>query len=250
MENVTNIFSNWKAAKDGTWFTTRSPYPEVPCHISPVPLKTVSSYSSYLSLRASVSEVKEYLEQQVLILKYNNPEHKAWMIKAAITSRIVYWKCNNILRKDDYYLGEMLQLILNDCFADGNSTPTMKYDETKYWYSDEISKLSGGDKTKAKQVARYAVVSEGDRDDMRESSLEYRRENYDVLPTVKVLSHKSRYSRNTVIKLGEGLYIPQVDNIKQRVQKVREFYPELKQKEVAEELVVSLITVKRYWRSK
>lgn len=248
-----NIFSAWRAAMDNTWFTTRSPYPELPCYISPMPLMSARNDSSYLSMNAPISDIQYYLEQQVLRLKYNNPNHTPFMVEAVITTRIAYWRCNDVLRRDAYYLGELLHSIIEECFGE-NCTSTIEYfDITKYWYSDEIMQMSAdgsksSERYKAKLEARRAVISEGYKDDFRVATHEYKADNFNVLPTVKILSNNTGRSREIINVHGKEFIISQLDNTKQRVQKVREFYPELTQKKVAEILAVSLVTVKRYWR--
>lgn len=255
MANNTNFFSEWRAANDGTWFTTRSPHPDVPCFISPVPLKTVSNCSSYLPMDADVAEVKYYLEQQVLRLKYNNPEHTPFMVVSVITSRMAYWRGNDVLRKDAYYLGGLLRSVINECFDDSQPPLVMNCDTTKYWYSDEIINMSGvgrqgSERFKAKQAARQSIISEGYRDDFKVASMEYRRDNFDVLPTIKILTNNVPYTKNTVAKHGDDFYIHRVENIGQRVQKAREVYPKLNQTEIADILGESKRTVREYWRSK
>lgn len=246
------MFSNWVAAKNGTWFITRSPYPEVPCYIAPVALPTVMNSSSYLVMNASVQEVKTYLTAQVRILRFNNPEHTPFMVKSAIISRMLYWLGNKVLFRDAYFLGELLDSITDECFSEDYADYIMYWDKTKYWYSDEIVKMSGmgrtaSDRFKAKQAARQSIISEGYRDDIKVASGEYKRDNFDVLPPLKILTNVVRYSNNTVKKYGEGFYINQIDNIGQRVQRAKEIYPDRTQKEIAYILEVSIRTIKGYW---
>lgn len=255
MTNNTNLFSKWKANIDDTWFTTRSPHPEVPCYISPMPLRTVHNSSSYLRMDASVSDIKYYLEQQVLRLKSNNPEHIPYAIKTVMIERIARWECNTVLRRDDYYLGELLDSIIEVCFSE-DCTLTIEYaDVTKYWYSDEIMKMKAdgsksSERAQAKLAARRAVISEGYKDDFRVETYEYKADNYDVLPTVKILSDNTGHSREIINVHGKEFVISQLDNTQQRIQKVREYYPEFTQKKVAEMVGVNIRTVKRNWNIK
>ena len=246
------MFSEWEAAKNDTWFITRSPYPDVPCFITPVAQPTAMNYSSYLSIKASVQEVKNYLIDQVRILRFNNPTHKPLMVKAAIITRIVYWQGNAVLFRDAYFLTGLLDLVIDESFSEDCADYIMYWDKTKYWYSDEIVKMSGmgrtaSDRFKAKQAARQSIISEGYIDDIKVASGEYKRDNFDVLPPLKILTNSVRYSNNTVKKYGEGFYINQIDNIGLRVQRAKEIYPDRTQKEIAYMLEVSIRTIKGYW---
>jgi len=255
MTNDTNFYSSWVAATNDTWFTTRSPHPELPCHIAPVPLPTCSNYSSYLPYNAPVQDVKDYLTAQIRILRFNNPEHTSHMVTSAICTRILYWMGNRVLLRDPYFLGDMLQTIIDECFSEDCTYFINSMDVTKYWYSDEIIGMSGigkasSGRSKAKQAARQLILAEGYRDDLKVVSGEYRRDNFNVLPPLKTLTDSVKYSTNTVKKHGKDLYINQVDNIGQRVKRAKEGYPDPTQKEIAYLLGVSIRTIKEYWKSK
>jgi len=186
-------FSDWFAAKEGTWYITRSPYPDVSCYIAPVALPIVMNSSSYLRSNASVEEVKTYLTGQVRILRFNNPKHTPFMVKAAIISRMLYWRGNEVLFRDAYFLTELLDLVIDESFSEDCADYIMYWDKTKYWYSDKIVKMSGmgrtaSDRFKAKQVARQSIISEGYKDDIKVASGEYKRGNFDVLPPLRILT--------------------------------------------------------------
>ena len=258
---MTNLFSKWRAFEANTWFTTHSPYPETPCYIAPVPLMTIRNSSSYLKMGASLKDVKHYLEQQVLILKYNNPEHPTSHIKSIVISRIAHWQCNNILRKDAYYLGELLDSVIEECFSD-DCTLTIKCangtkyaDTTRYWYSDEIMKMQAdgsksSQRAKAKFATRREVISGGYKDDFRVETYEYQADNYNVLPTVKILADNTGHSSDIINAHGKEFVISHLANSQQRVQMIREFNPGIKQVEVVKILGLSIRTVKKYWNIK
>lgn len=255
MENNTNLYTEWSAAKADTWFTTRSPYPEVACHIAPNGLPSCSNTSSYLPFNSRDELVMEYLEREVRVLRYNNPTHSPWMIKSVVISRMAYWLGNAILTSGPKYLGAFLDVAIDSVFADREYINKIEMQYTRYWYSDEIAKMSGNgkeksDRFKAKRDARNAVISEGLTDDLRAASLEYRRDNFNVKPTIKILRDETGYSNPTIRKYGEDMYILSGENIEQRVQRAREVYPKFTQQEIAELLKETKRTVRNYWRTK
>lgn len=253
MENKPGIYLEWVAAKGSTWFTTRSPYPELPCYISPLALPTCSNFSSYLPNNASIQEVRHYLEVQVRILRFNNPKHTSFMVKTAITDRMLYWLGNRVLSRDAYYLTTLLDEILVVCFQREDPSKGIYMDKTKYWYSDEIVRMPGkgrttSDRFKAKLAARQSVFTEGYVDDMRVASMEYRVSNFDVKPTVKVLKEETGYCNPTIKKYGREFYVLAGENIEQRVIRARRFFPEYVQQEIADLLGEKKRTVRQYWR--
>lgn len=253
MDIIEGLYQDWVSARNGTWFTTRSQYPEIPCFISPVALRTCSNYGSYLPYKASVELVLEYLEDQVRILHYNNPGHTRFMVKSAIDTRIAHWVGNAVLKRDSYFLGRMLEEVIDDCFNDPDFAQKISFGYTKYWYSDQIMNMSGNGRSgsvrsKAKQQARQAMLCEGYTDDLRNASVEYRGMNFDVRPTIKILSTETGYSDPTVRKYGKDFYIMRVANIGQRVERARSVYPGFTQQQIADLLKETRRTVRMYWK--
>jgi hypothetical protein len=206
-----------------------------------------------LPYKASIQEVKDYLEVQVCILRYNNPDHTEFMVKSAILSRMVYWLGNAVLSRDAYYLGEMLNTIILDCFSNKDYVSKIEMDSTRYWYSDDIMRLSGEGRSgsvrsKAKQAARSAIVAEGYTDDLKSASAEYRASNFNVKPTLKLLHEETGYADLTIRKYGRDYYILRGENIEQRVARAREVYPEHTQRMIAELLKESKRTVRLNWK--
>lgn len=250
-----NLFTEWVDAKNNAWFTTRSPYPDMPCYIAPYELPKCSNYSSYFRKGVSKDEVLTYLVEQVRILRFNNPDFSSEQVTIAVKGRLIYWLGNNTLKNNPALLDELLPVAVYSVYSDDSFTDKLKNVEyTKYWYSDEIVKLSGkgraiSDRFKAKQKARNELLAEGYRDDIKDASNEYRTVNFSVHPTMKDINGMTGYSNPTIRKYGKGQYILKGENLSKRISKVREMYPEITQREVSELLGEKVRTIRQYWKS-
>lgn len=248
-----NLFSKWRLAKDNKLFKTRSPYQDIQCYISPIPLPTCSNFSSYLPVNCSMKEILDYLEGQVRIVRFNNPEFDKFQVKTLISERLAKWKGNAILFKDSYYLNELLENVTENCYNDDEFESKIVMEYTKYWYSDDIESLQGKEdsiskKRKVKQVVRAAAVSENYVKNIRAAADKYSVSNFNVKPTLKILQISMSCSRGTIEKYGKDFYILSGENIMLRVVRARQLYPEYTQQQIADLLEEKKRTIKEYWK--
>jgi hypothetical protein len=248
------FFSEWKATIDGTWFETRSPNPNLPCFISEKALPKCRNFGSYLRKNVSLIVVKDYLQKQIYILRFNNPTYNPHMARVAFLRHIVPWIGNGILENGFRLNLDMLDEVISECYEDDCVVSKINMEYTTIWYSDDILKLSGdcGNKSqraKAKQVARTALKSKVYIDDLRDYSHEYQFMNMGVMPTQKILAEDAFCSLNTVKKYGTNFYILSGENIKQRVIRARELHSEYTQQQIADLLKENKRTIRQYWKS-
>lgn len=250
---VHNLYTEWLAAKDDVWFSTRSLFPDLDYYLAPNPLLKCSNYPCHFYDEFTIDEVLQYFIVQIAILRFNNPSFSKDQISTSISSRIIYWKGNVKLNKDPYFIRELVPQAIKEVFMMENYQAIIEMDHTKHWYGDRIEKLPNqrdgktwGEKTKVKQQLRAKYNSEIKVEFIKEACQEYRFNNFNVLPTVKYLIDETGYSGNTVRTHGKEYFIGQMDNSKQRINTLMKLYPYLKQKEIAEKADVSLRTVERY----
>ncbi len=247
--SLTAKYKDLQTSIESVWFKTRSPYPTEP--VTTIIGRGLPYYENYPYLRweskINQEAITLYLAEQFKILKLNNPEADSFMLSMVIRQRIINWRGNNLVQR---------ALINNPGLLDtaiwwveeGERLVEPICEFRKTWYSDEIERLVGVERSKAKAAARSLRDSTEKREEIAESSFDYRIHNYDVLPTIGYLDREiGTMTKNTIIKHGKGLYVGTKLNNFERIKRARIEFPNKGKSDIAELLMISERTVRKYW---
>lgn len=248
-EDSSNLFKNWKVAKNDVLFKTRSPFPEKSYFYSQEALPACSNSSIQIE-NPNDDDIKKYLKEQIAILKFNNPTFSLHQIETALSNRLIHWPGNTKIKErfNEFNILEMIE----DVFALEDYKQLIKFDYSHHWYSDEIERMSShlpgekwGDKTRAKQLARKSNNSDAIREDIKEVSLWYK-DDFGVFPTVEYLTRATDYNKYAIRRYANGFYSKQSEHSRKLVEHYLNLYPGLTHEELAEKTDMNLRTIRRY----
>ena len=189
--------------------------------------------------------IREFVREQLAISQEVNSS--VYMVYTAV-SKMRLWKGNVII--DD--------LVWKDCLTEyvgQDLSEYLKYAgrSTSWMYCDDIEEiLEPTLRSKAKRQAREGYLLPMILDHIKESVEEYKELNYEASPYKKELMEFASISRTVVDKHAkEGKdYISKTASTKERIIGYRKVYPNNTQSLAANDLNLSIRTIKRYWNEK